>query len=55
MKKNFTKKALSLALCAFMTVPAAACNFGGGGNKGEQVDDTKTQLEVFHYFAGFGA
>ena len=52
MKKNFMKKALSLAMCALMVAPVVAC--GGGGNGGEDVDETKTQLNVFHYFAGFG-
>ena len=52
MKKNFLKKALSLAMCALLVAPAAACNVGGDG--GEEIDATKTQLNVFHYFAGFG-
>ena len=55
MKKNFLTKALSLAMCALMVAPATACNFGGGGKTSEDaVDSTKTQLNVFHYFAGFG-
>ena len=53
MKKTFLKKAMSLALCALLVAPAAACNLGGS-NGGEEVDETKTQLNVFHYFAGFG-
>ena len=53
MKKNFLKKAMSLALCALLVAPAAACNMGGGDG-GEAVDESKTQLNVFHYFAGFG-
>lgn len=51
MKKNMMKKAMSLALCAMMVAPVAAC---GGGNSGEKIDNTKTQLNLFHYFAGFG-
>lgn len=49
MKKNLTK-ALALALCAFTVAPMAAC----GNPTGEKIDETKTQLTVFHYFAGFG-
>lgn len=52
MRKNFWKKALAMALCAVMTVPAVAC--GDKVGSGEKVDKTKTQLNVFHYFAGFG-
>ncbi|MBQ8429892.1 MAG: extracellular solute-binding protein [Clostridia bacterium] len=54
MKKKVLTKALSLALCAFMTVPAVACSSGGGGGDGEKVDSNKTQLTVFHFFTGFG-
>ena len=56
MKKNVLKKALAMALCAFTVAPMFACG-GGGGNKGvggEEVDESKTQISVFHYFAGFG-
>ena len=58
-KKNLTR-ALALALCAFTLAPMAACGGGGGGGgagggaSDEPVDETKTQLEVCHYFAGFG-
>ncbi|MBR2646358.1 MAG: extracellular solute-binding protein [Clostridia bacterium] len=57
MKKNFFKKALALALCALTATSTVAC--GGGGNEGggiggEKIDANKTQLNVFHYFAGFG-
>lgn len=52
MKKNFLTKALSLAMCALMVAPVTACNLGG--DTGEEVDNSKTQLNVFHYFAGFG-
>jgi len=52
MSKRILSKVLSLALCAFTVAPAfSAC---GGGGTGEKVDKTKTQLTVFHYFAGFG-
>lgn len=52
MKKKFLTKVLSLAMCACMVAPAVAC--GGGTDTDEPIDDTKTQLNVFHYFAGFG-
>ncbi len=50
MRKNIFAKAVAFMLCAFTLAPMAAC--GGGG--GEERDDTKTQLNVFFYKAGFG-
>lgn len=55
MKKNVLTRGLALALSAFTIAPFAACapkgNVGAGG---EAIDESKTQLTVFHFFAGFG-
>ena len=55
MKKNVLTRAMALALSALTIAPFAAC--GGGENVGaggEAIDASKTQLTLFHYFAGFG-
>lgn len=54
MKKNFLSRALSVALGAVMVLPMAACGKKDQGIGDEKIDASKTQLNVFHYFAGFG-
>ena len=53
MKKKFLTKALALMLCAFTAIPMVACNDDNVGVGGEAIDASKTQLNVWHYFAGF--
>lgn len=56
MRKNALTKVLALALCAVSAVPAVACG-GGGGSGGVDwgdIDETKTQVYVYHYNAGYG-
>ena len=53
MKKNFLTKTLALMLCAFTAMPMVACKDDNTGVGGEAIDATKTQLNVWHYFAGF--
>ena len=53
MKKNFLTKTLALMLCAFTAIPMAGCQEENVGVGGEAIDANKTQLNVWHYFAGF--